>query len=203
MSEVWRADVIMSIHGQRAINSWHLRSPDSPDMPTLLQDFVDGVITPQRTDTASSVTFEEIQYRRVDISGTSGAVYVPTGWPIAGADTGADLPSFCAVLIKGVASGQPRPSKIRKFLPGILETDSTASGYAASGITKITAIVTAWQTYIDGAPDLHPVSASYVSDPGPPPVIEDNVDGRWNEITDFSGSTNIARMSSRQVGRGV
>jgi hypothetical protein len=194
---------MMSQHGQTCINSWHLRSPDAPDMPTLLQDFVDGVITPQRNDTASAVSFNELQYRRVDISGTSGAVFVPTGWPVLGADTGAELPSFAAVLIKGIASGQPRPSKIRKFLPGILETDSSGSGYAASGITKITAIVDAWQTYIDALPDLHPVAASYDTTPGVPGGIVDNVGGRWNEITDFSGTTNIARMSSRQVGRGI
>ena len=144
-----------------------------------------------------------LKYRRVDVNGTSSALKVPSAWPIAGADTGAELPSFAALLIKGIASGQPRPNKIRKFLPGILETDSSGSSYAASGTTKAAAIVTAWQTWIDAAPDLHPVSASYVSDPGPPPVYEKNVDSRWNLITDFAYSPQIAVMGSRKVGRGI
>lgn len=201
MSEVYRVNVMMSIHGQVAINSWHLRAPNSPDMPTLLEAWVTGMITPQRNDAASSVSFNELDYRRVDIGGTSGALFVPTAWPILGADTGADLPSFAALLMKGVASGQPRPNKIRKFLPGILETDSTASAYAASGTTKATAIAAAWQTWIDAGNDLLPVAASY-KNPGTG-LIEDNVGGRWNLITDVNFSPNIAVMRSRKVGHGV
>lgn len=201
MSEIYRVNVVMSIHGQVAINSWHLRVPGPGITGAELQDWVDGMITPQRTDAASSVSFNELDYRRVDIGGTSGALYVPTGWPILGADAGADLPSFSALLIKGVASGQPRPNKIRKFLPGILETDSTGSQYAASGTTKAGVIVTAWQTYIDAAADPLPVAASY-KNPATG-LIEDNVGGRWNLITDISYSTNIAVMRSRKVGHGV
>jgi len=201
VSQIYRVDVMHTVHLQTAINSWHLRCPDTGITDTLLQDWVTGMITPQRTNTPNTVTFNELQYRRVDIGGTSGAVFIPTAWPIAGATTGPEMPSFCAMLIKGVASGQPRPNKIRKFLPGILEADTSGSVYASSGTTKIDAITDAWQTWVDAGNDLLPVAASYVPGTGLPP--EDNVDGRWNLITDFSFSPNIAVMRSRKVGHGI
>jgi len=201
MSEIYRANVIMSLHGSIVMNTWHLQVPDAPVMPTQLQAFVTGMITPQRTDTAASVLFEYIDYRRVDISGTAGAIYTPTGWPLAGADSGADLPSFAAVLMKGIASGQPRPNRIRKFLPGVLETDSSGSDLASTGITKADAIRDAWQAYIGTGPAAWPVAVSY-KDPVTG-VMLDNVGGRWNQITDITNSTVIAVMRSRKKGHGI
>jgi len=201
VSEVYRVNVVMSLHGSVVMNTWHLRTPDAPNMPVELATWVTGMITPQRNDTAAALSYNYLEYRRVDISGTATSLFTPSGWPLAGADSGADLPSFAAILIKGIASGQPRPNRIRKFIPGILETDSSSSDLASTGITKADAIRDAWQAYVDGTPDLWPVAASY-KNPGTG-LIEDNVDGRWNEITDFTNSTVIAVMRSRKKGHGI
>jgi hypothetical protein len=189
-------------HEQQVMNTWHISTADAPTMPTVLQGWVDGMITAQRNDTAASVEFNHLEYRRVDISGTSFAIYTPTSWPLAGADSGADLPSFAAWLIKGVASGQPRPNRIRKFLPGIIETDSSGSVSAGTGDTKLAAIVAAWQSYVDGDPvAAWPLAVSYIN-----PTTgqqEDNVDGRWNQITDFTSSNVIRGLKSRKLGVGM
>lgn len=202
MAEVWRVNVVMNMHGSTVLNTWHISTGDAPTMPTVLQGFVDGMITAQRNDTSASVEFNHLDYRRVDISGTSFAIYTPTSWPIAGADSGADLPSFAAWLIKGVAAGQSKPNRIRKFLPGILETDSQGSEAASTGDTKLAALVAAWQTYVDGDPTAAwPVAVSYKD--FATGIVHDNVGGRWNQITDFTSSNVIRSIKSRRMGVGI
>ena len=56
-------------------------------------------------------------------------------------------------------------------------------------------------TWVNGTGDLQPAAVSY-KNPGTG-LIEDNVDGRWNLITDFAASPNVAVMRSRKIGHGV
>lgn len=198
---IYRLTVNMQMENQVVQNAWHVTTPQDLVTDGQLQDFVDGVLEPQRTNTSVHVSYESVEFRRVDISGTAGSLYVPTGWPAIGNQGGAALPSFCAMLISGVASGQSRPNRIRKFVCGIAETHTSESTFSSTGDTIRQALSDAWQTYIDGVHDLEIVAVSYKD--FATGIIEDNVGGRWNLITSVTSHDVIAIMGSRKVGRGI
>jgi hypothetical protein len=198
---VHRITVNMRLDAQLCQNAWHVTTPTDGLSEGQLQDFVDGVVMPQRNNTAAALTYESVEFRRVDISGTSGAIYVPTSWPVGGNAGGAYLPSYCAMLFSGRASGQPKPSKIRKFVPGLLESWTDGSFFGATGDTTRAAIADAWQAYIDGVHDAEIVAVSYKD--FATGIVEDNVNGRWNLITTITSHDALAIMGSRRVGRGV
>ena len=198
---VFRVGVHCSLEGQKVMNVYHLaHSSQTSISETQLQEFVDGVLDVVVANLSNTMTFEFLEYRRVDISGAGSALYVPTGWPTVGGASGAALPTFCAYLISGVAAGQPKPRRFRKFLAGILETDTTGSAFASSGDTRRAALADAHQDYNDGASDWKIASVSYKDfSTG---IIHDNVGGRWNIVDNFSSSDHVAIMGTRKIGRG-
>jgi len=136
---VYRVGIHQQLEGQKVMNVYHLaHSSETVLTEAQLQAFVDDMFQTVIDNAASSMSFEYMEYRRVDISGAGSALYVPTGWPDPGAAGGATLPSFCAYLVSGVASGQPKPRRFRKYFAGVLETDTTGSEFAASGDTRRT-----------------------------------------------------------------
>jgi len=198
---VFRVTVNQSLEAQTILNVYHLaHSSDTSFTDTDAQTFAD-MIDAIKPNLSSAVTLNFLEYRRVDISGTSGVLYTPTGWPDTGDATGATLPSFCAMLITGIASGQSKPRRFRKYFGAILEADTTGSLWAASGDTRRNAIAQEHQDYNDGAADWKIAAVSY-KDFGTG-IIHDNVGDRWNLITDFASSDVVAHMTSRKVGRGV
>jgi len=198
---VFRVTVNQTLEAQTIMNVYHLaHSSDTTFDDTDAQTFAD-MLDLIKTDLSSSVTLNFLEYRRVDISGTSGVLYTPTGWPDTGDATGATLPSFCAMLITGIASGQPKPRRFRKYFGAILEADSTGSLWAASGDTRRAAIAGRHQTYNDGTATWKMAAVSYKD--FATGIIEDNVGDRWNLITDFTSSDVVAHMTSRKIGRGM
>lgn len=198
---IHRVTVNMRLEDTVCQNAWHVRTATDALSEGQLQDFVDGVITPQKTNTASGLSYESVEYRRVDIEGTAGSIYVPTGWPDGGGAGGDWVPSFCAFLISGIASGQIRPNKIRKFIPGVLETWTSGSVASSTGDVIRDNIASAWQTYIDGVHDAEIVSASYKN--FATGIVEKSVGDRWNLITNVISHDRIALMSTRKLGRGI
>jgi len=198
---VFRIGVHQTLEGQKVMNVYHLAHSSQTAMSeTQLQEFVDGVLDVVVANVSNTQTFEFIEYRRVDISGAGSALYVPTAWPATGAASGAALPSFCAFLISGVAAGQPKPRRFRKFIAGVLETDTSGSSFAASGDTRRTALADAHQDYNDGASDWKIASVSYKD--FATGIIHDNVGSRWNLVDNFSSSDHVAIMGTRKIGRG-
>jgi len=198
---VFRVGVHQLLEGQKVMNVYHLANSSATSISeSQLQAFVDGVLDVVVANVSNTQTFEFLEYRRVDISGAGSALYVPTGWPTVGSATGAALPSFCAFLISGVAAGQPKPRRFRKFIAGVLETDTSGSSFASSGDTRRVAIADAHQDYNDAVPTWQIAAVSYKDfSTG---IVHDNVNGRWNIVDNFSSSDHVAIMGTRKIGRG-
>jgi len=198
---VFRVTVNQTLEAQTIMNVYHLANSGIDVFTDVEAQVFADMIDDIKPNLSQAVTLNFLEYRRVDISGTSGVLYTPTGWPDTGDASGATLPSFCAMLITGIASGQPKPRRFRKYFGAILEADTTGSLWAASGDTRRAAIAQAHQDYNDGAADFRIAAVSYKD--FTTGIIEDNVGDRWNLITDFTSSDVVAHMTSRKIGRGM
>lgn len=198
---VYRVAVNYEMESQKMMNVYHLAHSSDTSFTDADAQLVADMFDEIKVNLPNTVTLTTIEYRRVDISGTSGILYTPTGWPDTGDTSGATLPTFCAMLITGIASGQSKPRRFRKYFPSILETDSTGSQWGAAGDTRREAIRQSHEDYQGSAADWLIAAVSYKD--FATGIIHDNVGSRWNHITDFASSDTVAHMVTRKVGRGM
>lgn len=193
---VYRINVVHELHGSQCLNSWYAEAAAFPS-DAELQDFVDNMVEGYWDQVSPDLNFLRLDVRRVDIVSALTVPFYPDGWPKAGGGTvGAGaVPSFCAVLIKGISADGVPPGRIRKFIPGVTESDVADSILTPAGLTAWESIVDTMQTWIDSDPTLRPVAVKYE---GEPPVVTG-----WNDIETMGLSEVIAIMSSRKKGRGV
>lgn len=184
----------MTLDAQNVMNIYHVNGPDAVSDANL-QEFTDEVLTEQIARTSSAVTFNNLEIRRVDITGTLGRLYTPTGWPDNGALAGSYLPGPMGVLIKGISLDGIKPGRFRKFLPGVSEAHNDGGILNSSGITNWTNVLNAIQAYQDGAFAFKLVAVTYS---GTPP----SVGAAWNELNTFTMSSVLAVTRTRKIGTG-
>jgi len=133
---------------------------------------------------ADQVTFEEIEYRRVDVADLPTAVYVPTGWPRAGGGTGVSLPSQVAAVLRWVGN-TTFPRSARTYLPSFVAGTLATNGQLTGAVQAVmnTAALAMEQLEITGQPDAQKVAVQYGG--APTAVIASNlvsqrpVEGTW------------------------
>lgn len=192
--QVWRLDVRSTLDAQEIINSYHVRSV-SALTDTEVRTFVTGIVEKFLARQSTAVTFNDVNARRVDITGTAGRIVIPTGWPKTGAVTADCLPGVMGVLIKGTSIDGQKPGHIRKFLAGIAEAETTIGRIASGSVAGWNTAVSNAQAYLDAATVPIWVCVKYTA--GADPVVD-----AFNNVYSLSLSTVLAVQRRRKIGVG-
>lgn len=192
--QIYRINVNQLLDSQVVINTWHVRS-DAPPTSSELAAWVTAFVTPHKAKASNALTFQNLDVRRVDVAGGSSSIYTPSGWPVAGTINTDCIPGVMSALLKGVSLDGVKPAHIRKFLAGVIETDTTAGKLNSTGLTNYGTIVSSWQAYIDAGTDPNVAAVHYTT--GANPVVD-----QWNLIATISLSSILAVQRRRKIGVG-
>lgn len=139
---------------------------------------------------ASSLTMEQISFRRLDIA-APGIPYTPSDWPYAGALATDAMPAYTAVdvVLFGVEARYPNRGRVR--LPGAVEAQQAGGNLTAGALVL-------WQAFAAFFAQTITTSGSGIW----VPVLHSEVYSPDNEIQVAVVNELLTTQNTRKIGRG-
>lgn len=170
------------------------------DEPLDLQDLTDEIVSSWATNCASviapAVSFEDITYR-LDIDGSIGATFTPTGNAEPGTATDNQWAGQMAMLVRKKTNGLVRPNLGRAFVVGI-----TSEGLGSDGFwtgTVKTAVEAFWDNIIL-VPFAGNGQAEMLLKASNPEAPNTNA---YNSVAECTALRNPSALQSRKLGSGI